>query len=133
MPTDYIAAASAPTKFMAVQEGLTGIRLTWVPPTPLGYTRGYRIYYSGGSNGSVDVSGGSTDSCLLTDLQNGANYVISIVGTSDHLPSNLVYHHTSIPLSEYHQKCINSLCQVLCHTILCTPCCQFQTGQMQLW
>ena len=67
-------AASAPTNLMAVQEGPTGIRVSWTPPTPLGDTTGYRIYYSGGSSGSVDVSGGSTDNHLLTGLQNGANY-----------------------------------------------------------
>ena len=101
--------ASAPTNLTAVQEGLTGIQVSWTPPTPLGDTTGYRIYYSGGSSGSsgsgsgsgsgsdsgsgggssssVDVSGGSTDNHLLTDLQNGASYTISIVGTSEHLPS----------------------------------------------
>ena len=49
--------ASAPTSVMAVQEGLTSIRVSWSPPTPLGDTTGYRIYYSGGSSGSEDVPG----------------------------------------------------------------------------
>ena len=93
-------AASAPTNLMAVQEGPTGIGVSWTPPTPLGNTTGYRIYYSGGSNSSVDVSGGSRNNSLLSDLQNGANYMISIVGTSDHLPSDLVNVSGSIPLSE---------------------------------
>ena len=73
---------------MAVQEGLTSIRVSWSPPTPLGYTTGYRIYYSGGSSGSEDVSGGSTDSYLLTNLVMETNYTISIVATSQHLPSD---------------------------------------------
>ena len=94
---------------MAVQEGLTGIRVSWIPPTPLGDTTGFRIYYSGGSSGSVDVSGGSTDNYTLTGLQNGANYTISIVGTSEHLPSDRVDYPNSIPLSEYF------LCQCLRH------------------
>ena len=85
---------------MAVQEGPTGIRVSWVPPTPLGDTTGYRIYYSGGNNGSVDVRGGSRDSHLLTDLQDGASYTISIMGTSEHLPSNRMDNQNSIPLSE---------------------------------
>ena len=68
--------ASAPTNLMAVQKGLTGIRVS------LGDTAGYRIYYSGGRSGSVEVSGGSTDNHLLTGLQNRASYTISIVGTS---------------------------------------------------
>ena len=93
-------AASAPTNVKAVQEGLTVIRVSWTPPTPLGDTTGYRIYYSGGSSGSVDVSGGSTHDYLLFGLINGTNYNISIVGASKHLPSNLVSYPNRIPLSE---------------------------------
>ena len=86
--------ASAPTNLMAVQEGLISIRVSWSPPTPLGDTTGYRIYYSGGSSGSVDVSDGSTDNYLLTGLQNGEIYTISIVTlvttSSQLLPSDTV-------------------------------------------
>ena len=81
------AVASAPSNLMAVQEGPTSIRVSWSPPTPLGDTTGYRISYSGGSSGSVDVSDGSADNFPLTCLENGASYTISIVGTSQHLPS----------------------------------------------
>ena len=81
---------------MAVQEGLTSIRVSWSPPTPLGDTTGYRIYYSGGSSGSEDVSGGSTDNYLLTSLQNGESYTISIVATSQHLPSESVVHNIAL-------------------------------------
>ena len=73
---------------MVVQEGLTSIRVSWSPPTPLGDTTGYRIYYSGGSSGSENVSGGSTDNLLLTNLVMETNYTISIVATSQHLPSD---------------------------------------------
>ena len=86
---------------MAVQKGLTGILVSWTPPTPLGDTKGYRIYYSGGSSGSVDVCGASTHRYLLADLQNGANYTVSIVGTSDHLPSDLMSYPNSIALSKF--------------------------------
>ena len=75
---------------MIVHESPTGIRVSWTPPTQLGDTTGYKIYYSGGSSGSEDVSGGSTHNHLLIDLQNGARYNISIVGTSAHLPSERV-------------------------------------------
>ena len=76
---------------MAVQEGLTSIRVSWSPPTPLGDTTGYRIYYSDSdSSDSVDVSGGSTDNYTLTGLQNGDSYTISIVATSQHFPSESV-------------------------------------------
>ena len=69
---------------MAVQEDPTSVRVSWSPPSPLGDTTGYRISYSGGSSGSVDVSDGSTDNYLLTGLVNGTSYTISIVGTSLH-------------------------------------------------
>ena len=68
-----------PTNLTAVQEGPTSIRVSWSPPTSLGDITGYRIYYSGTSSGSVDVSDGSTDNYLLTGLQNGGTYNISIV------------------------------------------------------
>ena len=61
--------------------------MSWSPPTPLGDTTGYRIYYSGGSSGSEDVIGGSTDDYLLTGLRNGDSYNISLVATSQHLRS----------------------------------------------
>ena len=83
-------AASAPSNLMAVQEGLTSVRVSWSPPSPLGDTTGYRISYSGGSSGSVDISDGSTNTHTLTGLVNGASYTISIVGTSLHLPSEVV-------------------------------------------
>ena len=76
-----------PTSISAVQEGLSGVRVSWTPPTPLGNTTGHRIYYSGGSSGSVDVSGGSTDNHLVTGLQSGVSYTITVVGMSQHLPS----------------------------------------------
>ena len=85
--------APAPTNLMAVQEGPTSIRVSWSPPTPLGNTTGYRIYYSGGSSGSVNASTGSTYH-LLTGLLNGGIYTISIVTlattSSRLLPSDTV-------------------------------------------
>ena len=85
-----VPVGSAPTNLMAVQEGLTSIRVSWSPPTPLGDTTGYRIYYSGGSSDSVDVSGGSTDNYTLTGLVMGGTYTISIEATSQHFPSGRV-------------------------------------------
>ena len=83
--------ASAPTNLTAVQEDLTSIRVSWSPPTPLGDTTGYRIYYSDSdSSDSVDVSGGSTDNYTLTGLVMGATYTISIEATSQHFPSGRV-------------------------------------------
>ena len=72
---------------MAVQNGFTSVRVIWSPPTPLGDTTGYRISYSGSSSGSVDVSDGSTDKYLLTDIETTTSLSISIAGTSEHLSS----------------------------------------------
>ena len=86
---------------MAVQEGLTSIRVSWSPPTPLGDTTGYRIYYiDSDSSDSVDVSGGSTDNYLLTGLQNGDSYTISIVATSEHFHSESVTVDMDVALGE---------------------------------
>ena len=64
--------------------------LTWTPPSPLGDTTGYKISFTGGSSGSVNVSGGSTDNFKLTRLRSGEMYNISIVGTSEHFFSESV-------------------------------------------
>ena len=93
----FITAASAPSNLMAVQEGPTSIRVSWTPPTPLENTTGYRIDYSGSS---IGVRGGAADNHLLTSLQNGASYTISIVGTSRHFSSEHVNYPNSLPLSE---------------------------------
>ena len=77
--------ASAPSNLMAVQEGPTSVRVSWSPPTPLGDTTGYRIYYD--RSGSVNVSDGSTDNYLLTDIETATSPTVSIAGTSVHLPS----------------------------------------------
>ena len=87
-------AASPPTDVTAVQDGPTSIRVTWTPPSPLGDTTGYRISFTGGgNNGSVDISGGDTNTFLVTGLVEKATYTVSIVGTSQHFPS------TSVPVS----------------------------------
>ncbi|CAI8053078.1 Receptor-type tyrosine-protein phosphatase H [Geodia barretti] len=90
--TFTVRVASAPTNLVfEVQSDGTSVLLTWTPPDPLGDTTGYRISFTGGgSSGSVDVSGGSTNSYTLTGLIRGETYDISIVGTSDHISSESV-------------------------------------------
>ena len=81
---------------MAVQDGPTSVLVSWSPPTPLGDTTGYIISYTGGS-GAI-ISGGSTESYHLSRLHNGATYIITVVATSQHLPSDAVV--TEITLGE---------------------------------
>ena len=114
---DYLPpVASVPANLKAVQEGLTSIRISWSPPTPLGDTTGYRIYYSGGSNGSADVSGGSTDNFLLTGLQSRESYTLFIVATSQHFFSDIVTVVQDIPLSETLTQCFVVLDVQTCMT-----------------
>ena len=83
----YIVASAPSNLMFEVRSDGTSVLLTWTPPSPLGDTTGYRIDYSGGSSGSEDVSGGSTNSYTLMDLTSGATYTITIVGTSEHVSS----------------------------------------------
>ena len=93
--------ASAPTNLTAVQEGVTSIRVSWSPSTPLGDTTGYRISYNDSdSSDSVDVSDDSTDNYLLTGLQNGERYTIFIVATSQHFHSESVFANMEVCLGE---------------------------------
>ena len=85
-----------------VQDGPTSIRVTWTPPDPLDGVTGYRIDYTngGGSSGNVSVDGGSTDNYILTGLTNGETYTISIVATSNTLPSSAVMANMTVGLSK---------------------------------
>ena len=85
------AVLSSPTNLTAIQEGPTSVRVSWCPPIPLGDTTGYKIYNCGTNCSSVDIRGRNTDDYLLTGLQNGVTYTISIASTSvrpQHLPSD---------------------------------------------
>ena len=90
-----VLVASPPTDLTAVQTGPTSIDVSWTPPTPLGDTTGYIIYYTNDDNtDSVNVTtdNSSTVAHTLTNLQNacGETYNISIIATSQHLPSDTV-------------------------------------------
>ena len=69
---------------MAVQEGVTSVRVSWNLPSILGETAGYIISYTDSSSGNVTVSGGHTDNHLLTGLHRAGYYTISILATSQH-------------------------------------------------
>ena len=86
--------APPPTNLMVAQETGTSFRLTWTPPSPLGDTTGYTVLYSAtgvsSSSGSVEISGGSSDSLALTGLTSGVNYTLSLIARSQHIPSAAV-------------------------------------------
>ena len=72
----------------AVQDGPTSIRVSWTPSSD---ATGYMIHYTSVSDsGNETVSNGSTETHTLTGLVNGETYNISVVATSDNLPSESV-------------------------------------------
>ena len=86
----------------AVQDGPTSIRVSWTPPSPLGDTTGYRIHYTSVSDsGNETVSDGSTETHTLTGLVNGETYTISVVATSDNLPSEGVTADMAVGLCKF--------------------------------
>ena len=86
----------------AVQDGPTSIRVSWTPPSPLGDTTGYRIHYTSVSDsGNEVVIDGSTETHTLTGLVNGETYTISVVATSDNLPSEGVTADMAVGLGNF--------------------------------
>ena len=99
----YSPGVSPPSGVTAVQTGPTSIDVSWTPPSPLGDTTGYIIYYTNDDNtdgDSVVVSSGSTDQYTLTNLQNGDTYIIFIVATSENFRSYIVPADMNIGLCE---------------------------------
>ena len=81
---------------MAVQEGLTSIRVSW---TISSGASGYRIDYtsiSDDSQESVTINDGSNNTILLNDLIMKATYTISIMATSLHFHSSTVEDHVTL-------------------------------------
>lgn len=89
------AAGDQPLNLSAIQEGPTSLRIYWVKPV-IKRTIGYRIYYSGGSTGHVDIDDPQVDNYLLTGLKNNVTYHISIAGRSNHLPSYRLNYTTQL-------------------------------------
>ena len=71
----------------------------WVPPSPLGDTTGYRISYNavGGSSNNVNISDGNTSNYILSGLEKGKQYNISIIGLSEHFFSASIAWKPIIP------------------------------------
>ena len=102
----FHTAASPPTNLNGTRENATSARLSWIPPSPLGDTIGYTVIFSasGGSNGSENVPGGYNDSLLLTGLESGETYNISLVARCQHIPSGAIT--AQVTTSESETYCI---------------------------
>ena len=86
------AVAHSPTQLTAIYKSATSILLGWTFEVEEIVTTGYTyvIYYqSQGDSGDVSVSSGETRTHLLTGLQSGVVYIISIVAVI-HIPSPVV-------------------------------------------
>ena len=83
----YTAPPGPPTGVTAVQSGLTSVSVSWTAPTSGGPVTRYDIYYV--ANGGPSTSGDSTNSTtyVLTNLQVGVQYNISVIAVGIFLPS----------------------------------------------
>ncbi|KAL5486539.1 hypothetical protein EMCRGX_G019033 [Ephydatia muelleri] len=81
------APPGPPTGVTAVQSGPTSVSVSWTAPTSGGPVTRYDIYYV--ANGGPSTSGGSTNSTsyVLTNLQVGVQYNISVIAVGTSLPS----------------------------------------------
>ena len=68
-----------------VQEGPTSIKVSW---TLVSGATGYRVEYSGGDDTGEESVDGRATSLIITGLQNGLTYTISIVAISPNLPTS---------------------------------------------
>ena len=93
-----------PTNVEAVQQSTTSIRVSWTPPSD---ATGYIIFYAnGGSSNIATVSGGTTNDQLLTSLQNGDIYTLSIVATSEASLPSVSVEADMVPLGKLHSPLI---------------------------
>ena len=83
----YTGPPASPTGVTAVQSGPTSVSVSWTAPTSGGPVSRYDIYYV--ANGVPSTSGGSTTSTsyVLTNLQVGVQYNISVIAVGTYMPS----------------------------------------------
>ena len=95
----YTAPPGPPTGVTAVQSGPTSVSVSWTAPTSGGPVSRYDIYYV--ANGVPSTSGGSTTSTsyVLTNLQVGVQYNISVIAVGTYIPSQGA--SVNMTLSEY--------------------------------
>ena len=85
----YTGPPAPPTGVTAIQSGPTSVSVSWTAPTSGGPVSRYDIYYV--TNGVSSTSGGSTTSTsyVLTNLQVGVQYNISVIAVGTYMPSQL--------------------------------------------
>ena len=93
------SAVALVTNVKAFANGLTSILVSW---NTSGDANGYIIYYesSRGHNGSENLTSSSISQHILSGLQNGEIYNISILATSDHFNSERVPVNSDVSLGK---------------------------------
>ena len=94
------SAVASVTNVKAFANGLTSILVSW---NTSGDANGYIIYYesSRGHNGSENLASSSIIQHILSGLQNGEVYNISILATSDHFNSERVPVNSDVSLGKH--------------------------------
>ena len=84
-------APNPPTNLVVVQVTDTSVIVSWTPPTDTTDVSGYRIFYDDGTREEfVDVFGSEASTVTINGLTTGSTYSITIVSTSEGLPSEVV-------------------------------------------
>ena len=86
---DLPPAPSPPSGVTVSQNGVGSVQVSWTPPSGEPTVTGYIIYYQqqdGGHNGS-EMAGATATNATITGLMTGATYSITMVATSNTLPS----------------------------------------------
>ena len=83
-------ASDPPSGLTVSQKGLDSALVSWTAPSGGATVTGYTIYYQpeGGERSSV-IAGASDTSVTISGLIEGATYSITIVATSNTLPSTV--------------------------------------------
>ena len=89
-PSPPSPAPGPPSGLTASQNGLESALVSWTAPSGAAAVTGYTIYYQqeGGERSSVSA-GASDTSSTISGLIKGATYSITIVASSDTLPSTV--------------------------------------------
>ena len=88
----FCLVANPPEDLTLTQHGPMNITVSWTPPSPLNYTSGYRVYYKPSDSTSwqnITINDASITTVNVIGLISGIYYNVSIVGISEHLPSEM--------------------------------------------
>ena len=83
----YPAPPGPPTGVTAVQSGPTSVNVSWTAPTSGGPVSRYDVYYMANRVQSTGVGSTNSTSYVLTNLQFGAQYNISVIAVGTYMPS----------------------------------------------